>query len=101
MELDNFLNQGKTYAQPFNISQRLCLFLKMAGEDFLQGLMGNSNPCVHDASEGKFSVLVEAHANLSPLTIIFDGISEKIIEELVEFIFHTGNPHWVRRNLNL
>ena len=50
--------------------------------------MGDSNPCIGNAGEDKFSILFKAHTDPPSLTVIFDGIGEKVVEELVEFIFN-------------
>ena len=73
----------------------------MACEDLLQRLMGDPNPCVGDVSEDKFRILIEAYTDLPSLPVIFDGIGEKIIEELVEFIFDPGDLYWFWREVEL
>ncbi|MDP2971275.1 MAG: hypothetical protein Q8P64_19005, partial [Deltaproteobacteria bacterium] len=74
--------------------------MEMACENLLQRLMGDSNPCVGDAGEDKFRILIEAYSDLPSLTVVFDGIGEKIIEELVEFIFDPSDLYWFWRELS-
>src|SRR4030042_4497332 len=100
VEVYNFLNKGETNPQPLCISKRFCFFLKMSREDFLQGLMGDSNPCIGNAGENKFSILFKAHTDPPSLTVVFNGIGEKVVEELVEFIFNSGDLHRSWRELS-
>jgi len=65
----------------------------MACEDLFQGLMRDSHPCIRDPGVGVFRVLMEVHIDLPRLTVIFDGIGKKIIDE-------DGSPvSWRRRLL--
>jgi hypothetical protein len=69
-------------------------------KNFLEGLVGDSNPCVGNTGKSKLRVVMEAHADLSSLTVIFDGIGEKIIEELVEFVLDSGDLYLLGRELS-
>src|SRR4030043_540836 len=100
VEVYNFLNKGETNSQPLCISKGVCFFVKMSREDFLQGLMGDSNPCIGNTGESKFSILFKAHTDPPSLTVVFNGIGEKVVEELVEFIFNPGDLYRSRRKLS-
>ena len=54
MEVYNFLDEGETDSEPLRISEGLCFFLKMACENFLQRLMGDSDSRIGNADEDRF-----------------------------------------------
>ena len=91
MEFNNFLNEGEPDSQPFGISKGFRFFLEMTREHFFQRLVRDSNPGVSDPEEDEFGILIEAHTDLSSLTVVLDRIGEKIVEELVELIFDPGD----------
>ena len=53
--------------------------------------MGDPNPGIHDPGVGKSAILMEVDMDPSALAVKFDGVGEKIVKKLTEFVFRAPN----------
>jgi len=102
MEFNDFLDEGEADPQPLGLSKGFCFFLEMASEYFLQGSVRDANPRIGDASEHEFRIVFKTYVDSPTGAVIFDGVSQKIIEELVELFLNPGNldRFWGKRSFH-
>ena len=101
MKLNDFLNEGQANPETFEVSEGFGFVFEITCEDLLQGLVGDPNPGIHDPGVSKSGIVMEVHMDPSALAVILDGIGEKIVKKLTEFLFGTPNDDRVRRKLNM
>jgi hypothetical protein len=101
MKFHNLLDKREANPQSLHISQWFLLLLKMAGEDLFERLMGDSDPRILNSGKSKLRILGEGNPDLSSLAIVFNGIGQKIIEELIQLILHARDEDRILRKLDL